>query len=883
MTTKLPLIKTKLYIPHVRPGLVDRPRLTERLENGAHRKLTLISAPAGFGKTTCTTAWVCNSVREVAWVSLDQDDNDPVQFLRYLIAALQQVEGTIGRSLQPLLNSPKMPPAQSLVVPLVNDLAALDGVLTVVLDDYHEIHSPDVHEMVRFVLENQPPATHLLISTRYDPPLPLVRLRARDQITEIREHDLRFTSDEAAAFLERTMGLALSARDIEAIEARTEGWAAGLQLTALALQEEPSPERTATFVANLARKDRYIVGYLLAEVLAQQPERVRTFVRQTSILNRLTAPLCDAVTGRQDSQALLDQLAHANLFAKALDNQHEWYQYEPLFAQALCADLAPEERMPLHQCAARWYEKQGHLGQAIHHALAHAEGTRDYQDAQRLILTAIETTIDQGSIVTAREWLSSLPEKNVHTHAELATYMAWILSVSGDMPLADEYAQAAQARLNAQSSDTVRGKLLSVRSFLAVLLHQDYAQAIALSRAALQALRDDPAHWRVLALWTMAEAQERTCRITEAIDTLWQARRLGRALNNQTLAATVEAFLATGLHAHGDRKQALRICDQGIRQYRDKTGNVLPIACLLYSQMGWLHYEANDLDAARTYLEKGRALGEQLALDSDMTFTLGRLAQVQYALGETAAARESIERAYQIAIRTRHTNTRWLSALQATLNIREGNLASAQHWADRAGLVPEQDPDYLVLEQRLAYARMLTAQGQLSDARRVLVRLECFVRERALERWLITVHILQASVALRAGERDIARELLARAVKRAAPQALYRPFLDEDPDTLALLPEVRSVAHAFVSQLCSDAASIRPNPQHADSYLVEPLSDREKQVLDLIAAGLANREIADELVIAPGTVKRHINHIYAKLGVRRRTQAIARGRELALI
>lgn len=883
MTSKLPLVKTKLYIPHVRPRLVNRPRLIDRLENGAHRKLTLICAPAGFGKTTLTTAWVCNSAREVAWVSLDRDDNDPVQFLRYLIAALQQIEGSVGRSLQSLLNLPKLPPAQRLLAALVNDLAALDNALIVVLDDYHEIHSTIVHEMIRFLLEHQPPTMHLAIGTRYDPPLPLVRLRARGQITEIREHDLRFTPHEAAAFLECTMGLALSTQDIEAIETRTEGWAAGLQLTALALQEEPSSERKAAFVANLARNDRYIVDYLLAEVLSQQPEHVRTFVRQTSILNRLTAPLCDTVTCRRDSQALLDQLAQANLFVKALDNQHEWYQYEPLFAQALCADLTPDERSALHQSAAHWHEDRGHPGQAIYHTLTYAQGSGDYAHAQRLILSAIETTIDQGSIVTARKWLSALPQEEVLSHAELATYMAWVLSVSGDMPQADEYAQAAQVRLNDQSPSALRGKLLSVRSFLAVLLRQDYAQAIALSRAALQALDNDTAHWRVLALWTMAEAQERTCCITEAINTLQHARRLGRALNNKTLAATVEAFLATGLHAHGDREQALRVCEQGIQQYRDETGNVLPIACLLYSQMGWLHYEANDLQVARAYVDKGRVLGEQLALDSDMTFTLGRLAQVQYALGETAAARECIEQALQLAVRTKYTDTGWLSALRATADIREGNLASAQAWAERAGFVPEQETDYLDIHQRLAYVRVLTAQGRLSDARRVLVRLERFVRERELARWLITVRILQALVALRSGERDIARELLSRAVERAAPQALYRPFLDEDPDLYALLPEVHATAPAFVSQLCSYARSIEIKPQHAEQDLVEPLSDREIEVLGLIAAGLANREIADELVIAPGTVKRHINHIYGKLGVLRRTQAIARARKLALI
>ncbi len=880
----VPLLRTKLYIPPTRPGLVSRRRLFDRLEAGSHRKLALISAPAGFGKTTLVAEWACGSAREVAWLSLDEGDNDPVQFLQYLCAALQQVDGSIGQTLLPILRSPQFPPPQNLITTLVNDLSALDVALTLVLDDYHFVTSPVVHEMVRFLLEHQPPTVHLVLSTREDPPLPLVRMRARGQLTEVRERDLRFTPGEAARFLQQTMGLSLPPQAIEAIEARTEGWAAGLQLAALALQEDQANGQASSFATAASGNDRYVTEYLMTEVLQRQPRGLQDFMRETCILDRMTAPLCDAVTGRQDSQDLLERLASAHLFVSVLDNRHEWYRYYHLFAHVLRATLDREERSRLHRRAADWYERNGLMQQAVHHALAHAAAANDYGYAERLIRGAVEETIDRGSVTTVRGWLEALPQERVCADGELATYKAWILSVSGEMPQADEYARAAQACLSKEdAAGAVRGKLLSVRSFLALLYRQDYAGTIALAREALGALDTDSAHWRVFAMWSMAEAQERTSSITDAIETLWQARRIGRALDNRILGATVEAFLSTELHLYGQRTEAIAVCKDGIARHTDDLGRVSPVACLLYSQLGWLYYDANELETAQRYLQEGQALGEQLSLGSDLTFTLGRLGQTLFARGETAQALRAVQRAHQLAVQTGYVESDWPLALEATMRLRLGDIAFAIGWAERAGLDPGSEPEFLHLEQHLTYARLLLAMGRFRDARLWLARLERFLRARQLCRSLATVHVLQASAAAHSGERETARELLTRALQIAAPEALYRVFLDEDANVLALLPDVRVVAPRFVDQLLAYAGISGAAPERPTQPLVEPLSDREVEVLGLIAAGLANREIADELVIAIGTVKRHINHIYGKLGVPSRTRAIAKARELGLV
>lgn len=907
MTITAHLLTTKLHIPPPRSNVVPRPRLIERLDEGLRRghRLTLVSAPAGFGKTTLVTEWICGSAREVAWVSLDEGDNDPVQFLNYLVAALQQVDGGIGRPVQQILQSPQLPPTQGLITPLINAVTAVGTALTLVLDDYQLISAAAVHQMVQFLVEHQPPKMHVVISTREDPPLPLAQLHARGQVTEIRERALRFTAEEATAFLNQAMGLSLSVEAVIALEAHTEGWIAGLQLAAVALQK--SQEDADTFIAagclssSFTGDNRYVMDYLVTEVLERQPEAMRNFLRQTAILDRLTASLCDAVTGRQDSQAMLEQLEGANLFLIPLDHRHAWYRYHQLFGEVMRTTLDPEEEQLLHQRAARWYEAHGYMSPAINHALVYGSESGDLDDAERLVCLAAEETIHSGNLMTVRGWLDALPDARVRASGALATYKGWVLALTGDMALAKNYAEAAEARLRQACPErgqgvcgqdihggraeaaTYWGQLLALRSFIAVLYHQDYPSAIELATGALQALSEDQAHWRVIALWTMAESQERTRNITEAIATLREARRTGRTLRKQIFAAAVDVFLASALNAHGQRREAIAICEDTINRYTDDAGRPSPVAGLAFSRLGTLEYEANQLDLAREHLDKGVALGEQLALRGDLVFSYGLSALTLHAQGETDAALKAVQKAYQFAVQTGLSDAEWPLALEANIRMQQGDIPFARRWAEKAGLSPEDAPGYLRIEQHLAYSRLLLAQGRLSDARRWLARLEHFTQERGLYRWLITVHILQALTAERSGDLAVARDLLSQALEIAAPENYTRAFLDEDERIIPLLADVRDVAPSFVDQLLDGAAIATPQQEIAARPLIEPLSERELEVLGLIAAGLSNREIAQELVIALGTVKRHINNIYGKLSVHRRTEAVAVSRDLGLI
>ncbi|MFL7792754.1 MAG: LuxR C-terminal-related transcriptional regulator [Anaerolineae bacterium] len=883
------LLTTKLYIPSPRPNLVDRPRLVERLDEGLRqgRKLTLVSAPAGFGKTTLVTDWVCGGAREVAWISLDEGDNDPVQILTYLIAALQQVDGSIGQTVQQLLRSPQLPPLQSLVSSLINDIAATSTDLTLVLDDYHFISSPIVHQLVGFLLEHQPPMVHVVISTRESLPdaLPLPRLRARGQVTEIKDRDLRFAAEEIAAFLNQTMHLNLSVGAVKAIEARTEGWIAGLQLAALALRERG--EDAEAFITAFTGDDRHVIDYLIAEVLHRQPEAVRDFLHKTVILDQLSVPLCNAVTERQDARAMLDRLDGANLLIP-LDNRREWYRYHRLFAEALRTTLVPQEERMLHQRAMRWYEAQGFVSQAIGHALAAWDpltgSGQALDEVERLILLVAEEIMQGGNIITVRRWLDALPDERVRADGNLAFYKGWVLAMTGDLALAEEYVEVAEERFHrTQAAGEDLGKLQVFRSFIAVLVHRDYQRGVEAATEALQLLGDNPSHWHLIALWAVAESLERTQSVVRAIDALRDARQAGLVFGEHIFAIVIEGALTKALNDHGRRREALAVCQEAIGRRTAGDGRPMPVIGHLFTWMGILAYEANQLVLAREYHEKAIVLGEQLGFEYDPTSSRGLAAPTLYAQGEVDTALEALQRAYQDALQVGYTEPSWFLALEADMRLRLGDLPFALRWAEEAGLSPDGEPEVLSVESHLVYGRLLLAQGRLVDVRRWLARLEHFTKENGLYRWLIAVRIQQALAAERSGDRSAARDYLAQAVEAAAPEDYLRAFLDEGAQVLALLRDVRHVSPAFVDCLLNYAREADLAQEAALQPLVEPLSEREIEVLRLIAAGLSNREIAERLFISIGTVKRHVNNIYGKLGVHSRTQAIAEARGLGII
>jgi len=878
-----PPLATKLMIPPLRPQRVKRPRLLARLDEGlaAERRLTLVSAPAGFGKTTLLSEWAASQDHPVAWLALDEGDNDPMRFLTYLITALQGIDPALGGVVRDLLGTPQVPTPDLLVPMLINNLAAFPRLFTLVLDDYHVITSSAVHAALNALLQNPLPPLHLVLSTREDPPLPLARLRARGQITELRERDLRFELDEISAFLQQTMRLSLPPRAAQALESRTEGWAAGLQLAALALQEHQTDAEH--FIAAFAGSDRYVMDYLIEEVIQHQPEHIRVFLVQTAILDRLTASLCEALTGYPDCQALLEQLETANLFVIPLDHERVWYRYHRLFAEVLRATLQPEDEQHLHGRAAAWYEAHGMIEEAIEHAAAHAEASGDLKAFERLVVRAGEDMLAKGSVQTVGRWLGRLPDKHIRTDAALAIYQGWLLAIGGEADKAEEFAQVAENLLEQGSKQPADARsLLTLRAFLAVMYRQDYEEAIRLGAAALEGGNLPRAHWPAIAMWVLGEAQERTRPIDEAIATLRELSRTAHQLAPKFSGLILDNTLIAALHMHGQRREAVRLCAEALQRHVDSSGRYTPTAGLLLSRLGALHYEANDLDQAWQYHEQGNEISLSVAVGTLQAFTCGTAALTLAAMGDPERALRTLNQAYERAMLTPQDQG-WLQAYEVAIHLDMDDLTFARRWADQVAFSSEDNLAYTPVEQYVIYGRVLIALDHLEQADRWLAHLARFTEERRLHRPRLSTHLQQALIAEAKGDRSAARAHLEAAVQIAAPEGLIRPFLDEDAEVLELLPAARHIAPGFVEQVL-EAGGLDAQRRRTDAQpLDEPLSERELEVLTLIADGLANSEIAARLYITVGTVKRHINHIYGKLGVGSRTQAVARARELRLL
>jgi LuxR family maltose regulon positive regulatory protein len=890
-----PLLTTKLYVPPPRPNLVPRPRLIERLDAGLHlgHRLTLISAPAGFGKTTLVTDWLHGAdgstpSLSVAWLSLDEEDNDPARFFTYLIAALQKIDGDIGQATQSLLGAPQPPPVESLVTMLINDIAATPTRFALVLDDYHLIHTALIHDGIEFLLAHQPPHMHLIIVARTDPPLPLPRLRVRGQMTEIRADDLRFTAQEAAAFLDRALGLPLDAEMAAALEARTEGWIAGLQLAALSMQGRTA-ERVADFVAAFSGSNRHVIDYLAEEVLAQQPEEIRDFLRQTAILDRLSAPLCDAVcsmgtgvTGRDDSGVMLKRLERANLFLIPLDEQHRWYRYHRLFADFLRTELERQRATGLHLKAAHWFEAHGLLPEAVRHALAYTTGSGDVDEAARIITLAGSQALFGGAFITLLSWLDALPDEIVRSRGGLASLKAWALFMTGQADAGKSYARSAEACLAEAGDPVSRGWLLSLRCYVA-----DVREVLHLAREALDLLGDADPLSRGGTLFMLGDAQDAVGDVAGAIQTFREALDVGQRHDNPLVAATALGHLAVSMNRQGRRREALALCRRGVEQYVDARGRPLPLAGLIYVALGAIEYEANDLVPAHQHLQMGLGLGQQSAARRIVLYSLEALAQLQHAMRETETALATIQEARLLAFQA---NERvWIdasAAIEADLQLKQGNVLAAERWAETAHLLPTEFPDAARESEYFTVARLLLAQNRPEEAQALLARLERSALLGGRQRSLITITILRALAEQALGDEAEALDTLERALSLAASEDYRRAFLDEGLAVASLLLQLRArrgrtVAPAFVDNLLEGFAvgtkERQPEP------LIEPLSEREIRVLRLMAADLSSPEIAEALVIAVSTARSHIKRIYRKLDVHSRYEAIERARALDLL
>jgi LuxR family transcriptional regulator, maltose regulon positive regulatory protein len=905
------LVATKFYVPP--PGLVPRSRLLERLAQGMGRGLTLVCTPAGFGKTTLMGDWARRSRQPAAWLSLDTGDNDPARFWRYVVAALERVRPGTCAPVGALLRGPQQVSLEAVVTVVINDLMTLpDGdQIALILDDYHLIEAPPVHDSVTFLLDRLPPGLRLVLASRVDPPLPLARRRASGKLAELRAADLRFTLEETAAFLREATGLDLPPASVATLQERTEGWAAGVQLAALSLRGHSDP---AGFIATFAGSNRFVLDYLTEEVLARQPEDAVLFMLETSVLDRLCGPLCDAVTGRSGSQALLETLERANLFLISLDEVRRWWRYHHLFASLLHDRLARElpERVPeLHRAAAAWHEEHGFADEAVRHALA--AGEADW--AARLVERNVEALLQRSEGATLRRWLSALPAASVRARARLCLAQTITAVVGGRLEaveplLAD--AERAFAASGDEPHETSSGRAMSVltnvpgsiaflRAELA-RLRGDAARAVDCDRQAMTYLGEEDWLLRSQVAWNLAVAEWLRGRVKEAERALAEVVAERSAIGESYFIVRPSYDIGQVQQAQGRLGAALRTYQQGL-DAASEAGHQLAPAGMAHVGLAEVLYELDELAAAHEHATQGVALSRQLAFTQPLATGLAMLARIRQVQGDTAGALDAIGQAGRVGLSPQVIPLlNPVPAWQARLMLARGEVTSAAQWASERELRADDEPSYPREREYLVLARILLAEHTYGLALRLLERLHAQAAAQQRTDSIIELSALQALALAARGDQAAALASLAEALILAAPEGYIRVFADEGAPMARLLGRLAAAQRAEQAMLADVipldyldrlALAFRPGsarsalrttrPSAAVAGQAEPLSSRELEVLGLLAAGKSNQQIADELVVVRDTVKKHVGHILDKLGAANRTQAVARARALGLL
>jgi LuxR family transcriptional regulator, maltose regulon positive regulatory protein len=906
-----PILATKLYIPPPRPKVVLRPRLIERLNEGLHRRLTLISAPAGFGKTTLLSEWLAGCERPAAWLSLDEGDNDPTRFLAYLVAALHTIAPNIGEGVLGVLQSPQLPPTESILTALLNEITTLPDDFVLVLDDYHVIDARAVDDALAFLIEHLPPKMYLIIATREDPHLPLARLRVRGQLSELRATDLRFTPSEAAGFLNQAMGLNLSAEDVAALETRTEGWIAGLQLAALSMRGR---EDVPGFIRAFAGDNRYIVDYLVEEVLQRQPERIRSFLLQTSILDRLSGPLCDAVTDQEEGNARLEALERGNFFVVPLDDKRHWYRYHHLFAEVLYAHLMaeqPDQVSTLHRRASAWYEHNGSADEAIRHALA----AEDFERAANLVELALPAMRRSRQEATLLGWLKALPDELVHCRPVLGVAYAHVLLASGEFEGVEDRLRDAERWLDTTADKRARPDAPAAE--MAVVDEEEFrrlpgmiaiaraGQALALgdvpgtvkyARRALDLAPEDDhltrggaAGFLGLASWTSGHLEEAHRSYADGMASLQRDGYISDAVGGAIALADIQM-------AQGRLRQAMRTYERGLQLATEQGDPVLRGTADMYVGMSELHRERNDLEAATQHLLRSKEQGEHTGFPQNPYRWCVAMARILEAQGDLYGALDLLDEADRLYVSDFYPNVRPIAALKARVWVAQGRLGEALGWAREQGLSAEDDLTYLREFEHITLARVLLARYE-SDREEHSVHQAIGLLERLLQAAeegertgrVIEILVLQALAHEAQDDSPSALLPLERGLTLAEPEGYVRVFVDEGRPMARLVSEAaaRGIMPDYTARLL---AEFKAEEQEADESrlppaqpLAEPLSQRELEILQLIAQGLSNREIGERLFLALDTVKGHNRRIFSKLLVQRRTEAVAKARSLNIL
>jgi LuxR family maltose regulon positive regulatory protein len=888
------LLRTKLYVPPLQSAWISRSRLAERVDEGFERKLTLISAPAGFGKTTLLVDWVNKHEKPVAWFSVDKGDDDPVRFLTYVILGLQGLEAGTGEAALMMLQSPQPPPIESILINLINDVIHIQTDFALIVDDYHLIDAKPIHEMIAFLLENLPGEMHMIIATRSDPPLPLLaRLRSQNQLTELRAADLSFTADETSNLFNRSLNLRLSTNDIQLLETRTEGWVAGLQLAALSLQGRKDP---SSFIKGFKGDNRYIADYLTEEVLSRQPEQLSNFLLQTSILGRLYGPLCDAVTRQKNSEQMLNTLEKANLFVIPLDDERCWYRYHRLFAdlleqrlRRLQGDLVPE----LHRRASQWLAENGFKNEAVDHALV----AQDYALAAQLIEEIAEIDWDRAQENRLLRWFKKLPNETIDANPNLCIFYARELYKSGYIDDAEKRLHAAEQMFESTSisnlnKEGLRGRIAVIRAFISTRTG-DPSRTISFSSQALKLLPQRDLNWRSVAA-TMLGFGYGSDRLVEAQQAFSEAIKISKAAGNVYYHVFAGSCLGSIMLRRGKLKEAKDFNRQFLRLAIENGIEQTGIAGTLYGNLGMIFCEWNDFDEGLRLINKGIELSEPGRDPVTLAMCqLNLLRALMYRM-DLAGALKLIDNINERADKFPYPP--WINSAISAINVffllGRGNLNAALQWAQERGLSIDDKLDDLHEMEYIALTNILIAQNKLDEADRLLQRL--IENAKIGDRVYMMIDMRLTRVLIFTLKADAAAALaeLKKALSLAEPGGFIMMLVSKGKHVAELLEEICTVKKrdhdatkagfslSYAKKIWSAFKTVMPLKIEG---LMDPISERELEVLHLIAAGLSNREIAEKLFISLNTVKTHTKNINSKLNVNSRTQAVARAKEIGIL
>ena len=925
------ILATKLHRPTIPPKNVFRPFLIQRLDQGLQsgRQVTLVSAPAGFGKTVCVSAFLDVSDLPRSWLSLDAADDDPGRFFTYLLAALQKIDEGIGQDIQGILGAGQLPPGEILVSTLINDILEVEELFLLILDDFHLIQDEFILEVIQQLIANIPPALYLVIITREDPPLPLAKLRANNQLTEIRARDLRFNSQEVSTFLNQVMGLSLTEKNILALEERTEGWVVGLQLAGLALQSSSSRQSLSAskqytnpsrFIANLSGSNRFILNYLTEEVLNQQPPDIQTFLLQTSCLEKLNDDLCNTLTGRLDSHVLLERLYNDNLFLIPLDDKQDWYRYHQLFADLL-RDLQKsqhkEAAKQLHQRASRWYTQHGMASEAIHHALQ----AEDYTLAMQLLESYTLDMLVQWHVKTVEGWMRAIPPEWGAKSPKANLAFAWMHLLRGTYPKAMPYLERLQVIFaNASLDDGTDPELIAEWLALQSTLTNAQGnpeQALELGQQALQITPEDNGHVYSMIYLGLANAYQQLDRFSKAMDAFRMLIQYGRAAANPISELLGISGLGLLAIQRGQLQYAFEITTQGI-DLIERMGALSPISTAIYGELGVVHYQRHQLDQAHDYFQRSIQVSS-LSGYSDAEVYYGvilvRLFQIE---GNLRAARQEIRKTVQLMQENTPAAVREeVISQQLRIYLYDDQLAEAEKVLGGEGFSfhqgfssPELPPDQQISRQKgvlyLSALRILLyrarVEGEL-DRLSQGIQLANQLISNSLQRHFIPIAIetllLRAQLYAVLAKQSASRADLVNALELGEPEGFISIFVEEGPPIETALQNLIAkgtttstqkayierilaafpIAHTSVSKT-SDSSLQTADKIHPP---VAALTERELEVLNCMADGMTYEEIASKLYISLNTVRTHVKSLYGKLVVNNRTRAIAQARRQGLI